>query len=100
MQIKKYNVQVNNYVKSQYIPVAKNCNGFTVTNIGDTALTINDIILFPSATPATVLGDSVSIGGNEGEIYTGNLKLSFLVPVGAAPNVQIIQKYYLEDQKK
>lgn len=94
---RRFNITVNNYQVSGSVSVQKNCNSMTYTNIGDEAVTINDIILFPSATPATILGDSVSIGGNEGEVYKGNIRVKF-AGGGAAPNVQIIQKFYLEDQ--
>src|SRR4051812_29236534 len=97
--MRRYNFSVNVYDKSQTVPRERNCNGFTVTNIGDTPVRVNQKILFPSVTPATVQGDSISFGGNEGEIYVGDIVLSVLVPLGAAPLVEIIQKYYLEDKQ-
>lgn len=95
-----YNTSQNNYYTSQDIPREKNLNGFTFTNLGDTIAEVNGIVIFPSTTPATVAGDSVSIGGNAGEIYVGNIKLLFRTPVGAAPNVLIVQKFYLKDYSK
>lgn len=93
---RNYNVSVANYSTSQRVNVMKGCNGFTAVNLGDTTVFINDIPLFPSLTPATAIGDFVSIGGNEGEEYKGNIKISFRVPLNAAPQVQIIQKFYVE----
>lgn len=99
-QYRRYNFTTNNYALPGDIPRERYCNGFTVTNIGDTPLKINDAILFPSATPATVQGDSKSFGGNEGEIYIGKLSLSFLQPVLANPLCEIIQKYYIPDEEE
>jgi len=98
---RKYNTQTNNYFTSGNIPKAKYCNGFLATNVGDTTVTINRKILFPSATPLVTQGDAVSFGGNEGEIFVGDIDISFAVagspfPVGVAPNIEIIQKYYID----
>lgn len=94
----KYNISVQSYNGSGDVAVIPRCNGVTVTNTGDTIAFINDIILFPSATPATSVGDSVSIGGNENEIYKGNLRLKFQAPVGVIPQVEIIQKFFVEQR--
>jgi hypothetical protein len=77
------------------INVQPKCNAIIITNLGDTIAFINGAILFPSATPTTDAGDSLSFGGNEGDVYVGNLKLSFQFPVNANPQVQIIQQYYI-----
>lgn len=99
MAFRRYNFTVNRFNQSKVIPRERNCNGYTITNIGDTALTVNGKILFPSVTPLTVQGDSISFGGNEGEIYIGYINLSFVQPVGVAPNAEVIQKFYLDDEK-
>lgn len=96
MAYQKYVITTKRFSVSGDVPRSRNINGFTVTNIGDTAFKINDKILYPSATPATDQGDSVSYGGNEGEIYAGNMDLQFLVPLGAAPLCEIIFKYYVD----
>jgi hypothetical protein len=90
-----YNITYNRYSSSQEIPREELCNGFTIINIGDTIATINGKILFPSTTPATDQGDSFSVGGNAGEIYKGQLNLSFAVG-GANPLVEVIQKFYVQ----
>jgi hypothetical protein len=92
----KYNISVATYNQSGFIDVIENCNGFTFTNLGDTIAEVNGMVVFPSATPATDLGDSRSIGGNQGEIYSGNIKLSFRAPVGAAPLIEIAQKFFVK----
>lgn len=93
----KYNLSVNTYTETIDVPVQRPCNGFTVTNLGDTALKINGKILFPSATPLTAQGDSVTFGGNAEEVYTDKIYISFLLPLGAAPLCEVIQKYYVSD---
>lgn len=94
----RFNFSVEQYNTSRQIPVAKGCNGYVATNLGDTIVTVNDQVLFPSATPATVAGDSVSNMGNQGEIYTASkIVIKFASPGGAAPLVEIQQKYYLEN---
>lgn len=89
-----YNFSVDIYTQTKQIPRMKDLNGFTVTNLGGCALRINDKILFPSATPATDQGDSISFGGNEGEIYIGNIRLEFIPPL-TNPRAEVIQKFYI-----
>jgi hypothetical protein len=89
-----WNEVTNIYTTSGKITVQRGCNGYTATNIGDTPVRINGKVLFPSATPLTVLGDSISLGGNRGEIYKGQIIVMFATPLGALPQVEIIQKFY------
>lgn len=96
MADRKFNITVSNYTVSKIVDIEKDCSAWTATNIGDTTVQVNGIILFPSVTPLTVLGDGVSIGGNKDEIYFGRLNVSFIQPIGAAPQVQIIQKFYIK----
>lgn len=94
----RFNVVTNQYTKSGKIVVERGCNSVQVTNLGTGTVQINGITLFPSATPATVAGDSVSFGGNLGEIYKGDLNLVLVLPLGAAPLVEVTQKYYTSFQ--
>lgn len=91
-----YNETVQVYVLNTYVPVAKGCFAYMFTNVGDTAATVNGMVIFPSATPLTALGDSRTIAAHRNEIYTGNITLSFRAPVGAAPAVEIVQLYYAD----
>ena len=96
MAYRQYNFVINRYNRTQVVPRQRNCNGFTVTNLGDTTILVNGAILFPSATPLTAQGDSKSFGGNEGETYIGYIQLTFQFPIGAAPLAEIIQKFYID----
>lgn len=90
-----YNMTVQVYSENAYITVAKNCFAFMFTNVGDTIATIQGMVIFPSTTPATALGDSRTIAAHELEVYTGDMNLSFRTPVGVAPAVEVVQLYYV-----
>jgi len=90
----KYNFSVAAYNSTQRVNVDPNCNGFTVTNTGDTIVRINDLILYPGV-PGTSLGDSRTFGGNFGERYVGDIRIQFDQPLGANPLVEVIQKFYV-----
>lgn len=89
-----YNISVLTYNLPQMVDVVENCNGFSCTNLGDTIAEVNGIQLLPGV-PGTSRGDSVTVGGNLGEIYKGNIRLVFAVG-GATPLVEIIQKFYVK----
>jgi hypothetical protein len=91
-----YNMSVQVYSENTYVTVQKKCFAFMFTNIGDTTATVKGMVIFPSATPTTALGDSRSISGHKLDIYTGTMDLSFRAPVGAAPQVEIVQLYYVD----
>jgi hypothetical protein len=91
---RSYNMTVQVYRDSIYVPVARGCFAFMATQVGDTTATVNGMVLFPSATPLTALGDSRTIAAHKGDVYTGNITLSLLAPVGALPGVEIVQLYY------
>lgn len=98
MSFLKFNLtKAITYDRTVKIPVVRNCNGFMFTNLGDTIASVNGMIIFPSPTPATDLGDSRSIIGNVGEIYSGFLDLQFQAPLGATPLVEVVQKYYWDE---
>lgn len=91
-----YDMIVQVYSENFYIPVARKCFAYMFTNVGDTPATLKGMIVFPSATPATALGDSRSISGHKLDIYTGTMDLSFRPPIGAAPAVEVVQLYYVD----
>lgn len=92
---RKYNMTVQVYQQNTYIPLSKGVFAFMFTNIGDTTATLNGMVIFPSATPTTSLGDSRTIAAHEMEIYTGIMNLSFRAPLGAAPAVEVVQLFYI-----
>lgn len=95
-----WNMSVLTYNTSCQIIRERNCFAFMFTNIGNTIARVNGIIIFPSATPATALGDSRSISGHLLDFYKGNLQLSFQTPLNNAPLVEIIQLFYVPGETK
>jgi len=99
-KIKKDDLQRFNYIvqiiqKSDWYNVELFCNGWTVTNIGDVVVKVNDQIFYPGVIGVS-LGDSRSYGGNEGEIYKGVIKVAFQVPPGGVnPQIELVQKVYI-----
>lgn len=91
-----YNIAVGLYSSSQIVPVVDGCIGFMFTNVGDTIAFINDMIIHPSALPATILGDSRSVMAHKGDIYKGQLKLTIAQPIGVLPLVEIVQIFYVD----
>ena len=71
------------------------------TNIGDTIATVNGMVIFPSPTPATDLGDSRTVMAHAGEILAANeIVIVFRVPLGANPDVEIVQLQYITEQEQ
>lgn len=81
------------YSNAQQIPVVENCFAFMFTNLGDSIAWINGMVIFPSSTPATALGDSRSVSGHLMDLYKGNITLA-IQGGGAAPLVEVVQLYY------
>jgi hypothetical protein len=96
-QTKYFNVLIQTYTRQQDIEVNDRCNGWTARNIGDDTVTINGIALLPRIAPG-LSGESVSVGGNETEIYTGRLQVSF-AGVGANPLVEVTQKFFVDKRQ-
>lgn len=92
MNFLKYNVLINNYSENRFVEVYENCNGYTVLNVGDSDMLVNGILLH-KGTP-TSMGESITFGGNAGEVFNGRIDISF-IPGGVAPMATIIQKIYL-----
>lgn len=93
----QYNISITPYTTGGSIEVDDRCNGFTAVNVGDDTAFVNGFPLFPG-TPGTVIGDAFGIGGNKDELYKGNIMLSF-AGVGVAPQVIIMQKFYIKDYR-
>lgn len=84
------------YEEGGFVKRVENCNGFIATNIGTCIVTINDHVLYPGV-PGTSNGDSITVGGNRGEVLLGNIKIVFTG--GGTRRVTIDQKYYSLDGK-
>lgn len=98
MEFIKYNTTgAQVYTRSTVVKRVENCNGFIAVNTGDSIVTVNDRVLYPGV-PGTSLGDSVTIGGNLGEIYLGQIKIVFAAG-GLQPEITIEQKFYIVNQK-
>lgn len=79
--------------KSGVHEVVENCNSITFTNIGADIVTVDGKVLFPG-TVGSILGDSISIGGNQNEVYNRKIiTIAFTTTVN--PQLEIIQKYFL-----
>lgn len=96
LDYRPYDMTVQVYSDNTYISVAKGCFAFMFTNVGDTPATVKGMIIFPSATPATRLGDSRTIAGHKLDVYKGTMDLSFRPPIGTAQAVEIVQLYYVD----
>lgn len=93
MQFIRYNsTGATVYTESIKIKPVANCNGFDVVNTGTTIVNINGRILYPGV-PGTNNGDAVTIGGNAGEIYVGNINIVIAAGVGGQCTVD--QKFYI-----
>ena len=95
-----YDFNVITYTKSQNVSVVKFCNGLIAINTGDTPVRVAGKLLQPR--PAVgASGESYGPIGNLGEVWQGKngvFQIAFEAPLGTAPSVDIIQKYYLIDQ--
>jgi hypothetical protein len=89
-----YNTTTQEYTQMRSVVVDKLCNGVTVINKGTTLALWNGLPLDP--------GESMTVGGNEGEVFVGRIDLSFQIPVPAPVTIVnsawVIQKFY-EDKK-
>ncbi len=94
-----YNITVQTYSESKQVTVQRGCFAIMFTNLGDSIASVNGMTIFPSATPATTMGDSRSIGGHKSDIYRGNITLS-VTPGGITPLVEIVQLFYSDYQSR
>jgi hypothetical protein len=85
-----YNTTTQEYTVQRSVNVEKLCNGVTVINKGNTIAMWNGLPLNP--------GESMTVGGNEGEVFVGRIDISFTMPTpppGSPVNsAWVIQKFY------
>lgn len=94
-ETRAWDKSVEVYSVGTKIPVVRGCFAVMFTNVGDTTARLGGMVVFPSATPATALGDSRSLAGHELDIYVGTLDLSFAAAPGVTPGVEVVQLYYV-----
>lgn len=88
-----------NFVGQEYsvnteVSVDPACNAVTFINKGTMVARINGVPINPPLDP-TLSGESITVGGNKGELFKGRLQIT--VGVGdPAPLVIVIQKYYIK----
>lgn len=95
MKFLKYNWFTNTYDSSQQISILENCNSLSITNTGDDTVIINGTKILYPGTVGTSLGDSFTIGGNQGEVLDEKRITIAFAGVGVAPKVSIDQKVYV-----
>lgn len=93
-EMRQYNMDVQIYTQAQAIVVTRGCFAFMFTNIGGTIARINQMVVFPSLTPLTSLGDSRTISGHLLDLYMGNIQLSFDNPL-VNPAIEVVQLFYI-----
>lgn len=87
-ELRPYDAMPFSYNVSGQIGLQRPCNGWTVVNKGTTNVAVNGIhILAP--------GEFIAVAGNEGEEYTGYLRLSFVSNTDPGNNAIVWQKFYL-----
>ncbi len=91
-----WNKSVQVYTEGKRITVEKGAFAFMFTNVGNDKAEIDDMTLFPSATPLTALGDSKSLTAHECDMYNGRFNLIF-AGVGNAPAMEVVQLYYMDE---
>jgi hypothetical protein len=94
--VQTWQESVQLYSISTPVATQKNCFALMFTNVGDTIVRVNNMILFPNTNPATGLGDSRSIAAHRTDLYKGSINVSFDNPGGANPLVEIVQLCYHE----
>lgn len=94
-----WDMSVLTYSTSKRIDRIENCFAFQFTNVGDTVAYVNGMVIYPSATPGSAIGDSRSLSGHLLDLYGGQITLA-IAPGGAAPLIEIVQLYYANQTVK
>jgi hypothetical protein len=90
-----YNTTTQQYTQMHSVVLDKLCNAVTVINKGNTIVMWNGLPIFPL--------ESMSVGGNEREVFVGRVDLAFRLPVAAdgipipvnpVNSSWVIQKFY------
>lgn len=88
----KYNISQQEFTSLRSVNLSPWCNGVTVLNAGNTIALWNGIPISP--------GVSLTVGGNEGEVYVGRVDISFDMPSPAPMHPMnsawVIEKFYTQ----
>ena len=90
--ILKFDVITQIHTQSGAVELQPDCNGYRVTNTGNTTVTVDNVVLF-AGTVGSILGDSFTVGGNEREILDRR-EIVIQFGAGTTPRVEITQKFY------
>lgn len=88
----RYGMLTNEVRQSSNVTVDRACMSFLAINKGDVVARVNGIELLPALT-AGQTGEQFGIDGNEGEVYTDGINVTFASTAGN-PLVVVIQKFY------
>ncbi len=91
-----FNHTTDTYTASGPVPVVRGCFAYMFTNLGTTICRVNGMIVFPSLTPATDLGDSRTIAAHKDDLFYGNINVAFAA--GAGSLIEIVQLYYILEE--
>jgi hypothetical protein len=92
-----YNILPTNLKVNGSVIIDLLCNSITLINTGDAPALVNGSIPLNGGTIGTSNGESISFGGNKGELFKGRLDIAFPLGTGVQ-NVLILQKVYLPGQ--
>lgn len=91
--LRPYDALPTSYTWSQQINLLRPCNGWTVVNKGTTTVTVNGIHTLAA-------NEFIAVSGNEGEEYTGFLRLVFASNTDPGNNAVVWQKFYVSGVAK
>ena len=92
-ELRPYDVLPLQYNVSGQVNLMRPCNGWTVINQGTTSVQVNGTVML---TPQQM----IAVSGNEGEMYTGFLRLNFASNTDAGNNVLVVQKFFVAEDAK
>ena len=75
--------------------LVQNVNAWAVANTGDDIVQVNGKTLLPRPSPG-LSGESFGVSGNLGELYNRQYLTLQFQGVGANPQVELTQKYYVK----
>jgi hypothetical protein len=91
--LRPYDAQPIPYNASGQVDLLRPCNGWTVVNKGTTNVTVNGThVLAPD--------EFIAVAGNEGEAFTGYLRLLFDSNSDPGNKVIVWQKFYVAGEGK